>query len=158
MGLRQAQTFLTVRGSEKKKKEKEKGCFPSLVAAEADGRVGSSSCDLHIGRAHLIQNQLTALVPHVETRTHTPSHFPFPLLRGQTCILPVPRGKGPEANELAKWNCVVIARHRPAPSSSVVLLVLPASPHQAPRDIPLHLTASMDIVDSSPESPMCKIL
>lgn len=104
-------------------KKKEKGCFPSLVAAEADGRAGSSSCDLHICRAHMIQNLLTALVPHEETRTRTQdshppliSHFPFSLLCGQTCIFPVLHGKGPEANELAKWNCVVIARHRPAPS------------------------------------------
>lgn len=57
-------------------KKKEKGCFPSLVAAEADDRAGSSSCDLHICRAHMIQNLLTALVPHVETRTHTQDLHP----------------------------------------------------------------------------------
>lgn len=58
-------------------KKKKKGCFSSLVAAEADDRAGSSSCDLHICRTHMIQNLLTALVPHVETRTHTPTHFSF---------------------------------------------------------------------------------
>lgn len=79
------------------------------------------------------------------------SHFPFSLLCGQTCIFPVLHGKGAEANELAKWNCVVIARHRLAPSCS--WCSLPAHTTPGTRDIPPHPTASVGTVDSPPASP-----
>lgn len=90
MGLCRAQTFPMVRGSEKK--EKEKGCFPSLVAAEADGRAGSSSCNVHVCTAHMIQNLLTALVPHVKIRTHFSFAF-LPLARANVHF-PCPPWKG----------------------------------------------------------------
>lgn len=120
MGLCRARTSLTARGSEKKK---EKGCFPSLVAAEAGGRVGSSSCGLHICRAHMIQNLLTALVPHVETRTHTPTHFSFsffPLAWADVHFPVLPRA--------GKVELCSYCKAQASPSCSE-LLVLPASPH-----------------------------
>lgn len=74
-------------------KTKEQGCLPSAVAAEADGRAGSSSCDLPICRAHLIQNLLTALVPHVQTRTRPP-HFSFSFFPLANVHFPCPPRKG----------------------------------------------------------------
>lgn len=138
-----------MRGSDKKN---EKGCFPSLVAAEADGRVGSSSCNLHICRAHDSEpaHSPCSTCGNQGSHPHSFLIFLFPSCVGKRAFSLSSMGRGLKPTSWQSgtvWLLQGTGQPHPAPGA-------PCQPtHQAPRDIPPHPTASVDTVDSPPAPP-----